>query len=159
MQKYEADTDPAVYQGLALRFAQLGKLFQKLGKRKAVQTLIESLVVGDSTAFNEFVNELDFPMLGKCVWLRDVVDRVICTPTTIEEYRVRSPLTRLQMIEYVRILSQHSTGDEILFRDQAIVPGPFLDDLIAADLARLVQVPSMTCAFAPVLSSPESVCL
>jgi hypothetical protein len=158
MQEYEPDIDPAAYEGLALRFAELGKLFQKLGKPKTVQALIETLVVGDRIGFNEFVNQLDLPISGKCVWLRDVVDRVICTPTTIEEYRVRTPLSRLQIREYARILSLHSTSDVILFRDKAILPGPFLDDLMAAGLAELVQVPSSTCAFAPVLSAPESVC-
>jgi hypothetical protein len=158
MEKHAAKVDPAVYQELALRFSELGKLFRKLGMPKATQTLIESLVVGDRSAFNEFVNQLDLPLLDKCYWLRDVVERVICTVTSREEYRVRNPLTRLEAREYARILSQHS-NEILFFSDGSIVPGPFLDDLIKAGLATKKSVPYKTCAFEPVLSPPEQVCL
>src|SRR3954453_15860191 len=131
MDKHEPDNQ-AAYRGLALRFAKLGKLFHDLGKPEAAQALIESLVVGDSVAFNQLVNQLDFPMINKCVWLQEVVERVICTSISTEEYRLRKPMSRLQFREYADILSRHSSGNEILFRDQTIMPGPFLDELIKA---------------------------
>jgi hypothetical protein len=158
MEKHVAKVDHPVYQELALRFAELGKLFQELGTPKATQTLIESLVVADGTVFNEFVNQLDLPLLHKCYWLQDVVERVICTWTSKEEYRVRNPLTRLEAREYASILSRHS-NEILFFSDGSIVPGPFLDDLIKADLATKRSVRYRTCAFEPVLSPPEQVCL
>lgn len=158
MKKQEAKVDQAVYQELALRFAELGKLFGKLGTPKAAQALIESLVVGDGTAFNEFVNQLDLPMLGKCYWLQELVERVVCTWESRDEYRVRKPLTGLERKEYVSILSRH-LNEILFFSDGSIVPGPFLDDLIQAGLATKQRVRYRMCAFEPVLSPPEQVCL
>ena len=158
METQAAKVDPAVYQELALRFAELGKLFQGLGTPQVAQTLIESLVMGDGIVFNQFVKHLNLPLLHKCYWLQEVVERVICTWTSREEYRVRSPLTRTQLSEYLTILSRHSK-EILFFSDGSIVPGPFLDDLLKAGLATRRSVPYKTCAFEPVLSPPEQVCL
>jgi len=158
MDNHNAETDQVTYQELALRFAEVGKLFQRLGTPRAAQRLLEGLVVGDRAVFGEFVDQLDFTMLNKCHWLRDVVDRMTCTYTTTQEYQLISPMTRSQLYEYLRIVRQHP--NEVLFSNGALIPGPFLDDLIKAGLAIWKSTkPTKTCIWGPVLSAPERVCL
>jgi hypothetical protein len=158
MEKHEKKMD--VYRDLAARFAKLGEFFSELGSPEAAGALIESLVVGDSREFNAFVDRLDLPMSGKCYWLKEVVEHVICSPTTYDVYVPRKGLTRLELRQYLAIVQRHSANGEILFySDGSIVPGPFLQELQAAGLVDHTYKRGTTCALEPVLSAPEQVCL
>ena len=158
MEKKEKTFD--VYRDLAIRFANLGKLFSELGSPEAAGSLIESLVMGESREFNVFVDRLDLPMAGKCYWLKQVIDHVVCSPTTYDVYVPHKGMTRVQLRQYLAIVQRHSANGEILFySDGSIVPGPFLQELQAAGLVDHIFRKGTTCALEPVISAPEQVCL
>ena len=64
MEKQESNLD-GLHQDLAKRFGALSQLFGQLGSPRAVQELLDGLTSEDGVAFKQFVDRVDFPMLGK----------------------------------------------------------------------------------------------
>src|ERR1700704_5067919 len=95
-----------LYQDLAGRFGALSQLFGKLDSPKAVQKLLDGLTAPDGKDFQPFVDGLDVPLLGKCYWLREVIERVVSTPAGFVkgDCWLRDNLTPQERVSYLRIL-------------------------------------------------------
>jgi hypothetical protein len=145
MNKSDFDLD-SLYQDLAARFRALSGLFSLLGTQEAVQQLIENLVSGDAEAFARLIEPVEIPnipQLGKCFWLREIIERVTVTPTLVEVCVLRDNLTPAERILYIQIARRY--GALIPLRDAELAlwrlgegpeipPGPFLDELKANGL-------------------------
>ena len=134
----EIDSDiERLHQDLADRLRALGAMFTDLATEKGAQRLLGSLVADDGREFHELIDGYDlpdFPKLGKCVWVREVLDSVLITPNVEQVCTILTTLTRQQRMMVVAIARKH----EILLIEpvegQAVAPGPFLDELNANHL-------------------------
>ena len=150
MEKHDSNLNH-LYQDLAGRFKALSRLFGQLGSQEGAQRLLESLISGDTEAFVRLIEPLeipDFPQLGKCFWVREVVERVVVTPTGfVEECWLRDNLTPEERALYLQIAFRHRQGRpiggamEVTLRagHSVIPPGPFLDELKANGLVACEQ--------------------
>lgn len=145
MKKSDFDLD-SLCQDFAARFRALSQLFGQLGSQEAVRELLENLVSGDAEAFARLIEPVEIPnipQLGKCFWLREIIERVTMTPTLVEVCVLRGDLTPVERILYIQIARRYGAliplGDAelALWRLGAtpeIPPGPFLDELKANGL-------------------------
>jgi hypothetical protein len=160
----------ALYQELAGRFGALSQLFGKLNSPKAVQQLLDGLTSNDGAGFQPFVDQLNLPMLGKCYWLQEVIERVVSTPAGLipGDCWLRDNLTQQERWEYLQIALRYrirrpvdSTAVVTLKNGHYVIPpGPFLDELKAAGLVtcgppQMSYETTVTIA----LSKPELVCV
>src|SRR5262245_28360735 len=100
-----------VYQDLANRFGALSRLFSQLSSLEATRELLDSVAAGDAAAFNRIIDRVEFPLLGKCFWVRELIERVVATPTGwVEECWLRDNLTPDEQILYILTAFRHSRG-------------------------------------------------
>jgi hypothetical protein len=168
MKKDDLDLD-SLYQDLAGRFRALSVLFSQLGSQDAVQQLLESLISGDADAFARLIEPVEIPNippLGKCFWLREIVERVAVTPTLVEVCRLRQDLTPAERWLFIQIARRY--GALILLVDPRLanlgegpeIPlGPFLDELRANGLVTCKPEVKYDVSTTPVLGKPERVCV
>src|SRR5262245_40988370 len=91
---------------LASRLRVLGQLFTDLGNSKGAARLLESLLADDPAAFHKIIDRFDlppFPLQGRCVWVRQVLDDVLLTPTVQERCTLRDDLTVAEQVAVIRI--------------------------------------------------------
>jgi len=118
---------------LAYRLRVLGKMFTELGNERGAAGLLKSLLADDPSDFHQLLERYDlpqFPLQGKCVWIRQVVDDVLLSPNVTERCVLRADLTAQEKAAVLRIAARHL----VLFVDgelggQVIAPGPLLEDL------------------------------
>jgi len=159
-----------VYQDLADRFGALGRLFTELSSPKATQELLNSLTADDAAAFNQLVDRVDIPLIGKCFWLQEIIERVVVTPAgVVEECWLRDDLTPDERLLYFLIAYRHRdekpvaksmevTRQESLGR-QVIPPGAFLDELKANGLVTCEMRMTYDTSTILVLGKPERICV
>ncbi|WP_035348562.1 hypothetical protein [Edaphobacter aggregans] len=144
MEKCDSNLDE-LYQDLADRFGALGRLFSQLNSPKATQELLNSLSAGDAAAFDRLIDRVELPLLGKCFWVREIIERVVVTPTgLVTECWLRDNLTPTERSLYYSIAFRHSRTTPIaksmevtlqLYTGRLIIPpGAFLDELKANGL-------------------------
>jgi hypothetical protein len=161
-----------LHEEMAGRFGALGRLFGELGTPEAARMLFDSLTSDDPSAFDRFADHLDLPMLGKCWWLRSVVESVLRTPTgQVQDCWLREDLTPAERSLYLQIALRYRNPTfgglaVLLFEEahrgfhQVIPPGPFLDELRANGL---IECEPLRATFETsvllALSPPERVCV
>jgi hypothetical protein len=156
-----------LYQELADRFGSLSRLFGELSSPDAAKELLDSLTLADaSKAFPRYAGRLDFPMLEKCFWLRELIEHVAVTPVGfVEECRVRDNLTPSEVAVYFSIAWRHR--DRTLVGRQrtlhaansVVPPGPFLDELKANGLVTCKNVMTYDTSVTLVFGPYERVCI
>src|SRR5438876_1144137 len=96
MKKKSDSSVESFYDDLAGRFRALSQFFGQLGSREAAQQLLESLISGDAKTFARLIEPLEipnFPQLGKCFWIREIIERLVVTPAgLVDECWVRDDL-------------------------------------------------------------------
>lgn len=167
MEKRDSNLN-SLHDELAGRFGALSQLFGKLSSSKASQELLDSLTSGDAAAFNQLIDIVDMPILGKCFWVREIIERVVVTPAGfVEECWLRDSLTPSERGLYLQIAFRHrqekpvaqSMEVTIQTGHAVIPPGPFLDELKANGLVTCdLRMTYDTSAIA-VMSKPERVCV
>jgi hypothetical protein len=117
---------------LADRLRVLGALFTDLGTEEGAGRLLGSLVAEDSTELNALLDNYDLshvPRLGRCVWVREVLDSVLATTGTSDRCSLRPDLTARERLEVLALARNY----QVLFvgppGEAVISPGPFLDEL------------------------------
>jgi hypothetical protein len=169
MEPQESDLD-GPYGDLADRFRALSHLFGALGSPRAAQDLIDGLLSDDPALFNQFADGLDLPMSGKCFWVREILERVLQSPSRLTKFCwLRDDLTPAQRLAYIRIawryrstpvLATQSTLPAILKDGHEVIPsGPFLDELEANGLTQCGEYWTHESVIVPVLGPPERVCV
>ena len=170
MEKSEANLD-TLYQDLAGRFSALGQLFDQLGSRDSTQTLVDSLISEDGPAFNRLIEPLDIPsipQLGKCFWVREIIDRVVANATLVEVCVLRHDLTPAERALYLSIALRHGMGIPLtqaqtammtLGQGTEIPPGPFLEELKANNLVTCNKQVKYDVSTVLTLGKPERVCV
>lgn len=169
MEKYDSNLD-GLYQQLADRFRALSQLFGELSSSQTAQKLTEGLLSGDAATFNQFVDRIDIPMLGKCAWVREIIERVMVTPAGfVRVCRLRDNLTLEESLLYLQIARRHGQFQPVVVstvltvaEDRPVIPpGPFLEELRANNLVTCDDPPQMTYDVSTtlVLSKPERICV
>src|SRR5262245_16062728 len=94
---------------LANRFRALGYLFGQLSSPAVIPNLLDPLTSDDPSRFAQFSDQIELPMLGKCFWLREIIERVITTPSGfVTECWLRDDLSQLERLLYIRVALRHS---------------------------------------------------
>jgi hypothetical protein len=161
----------SLYQDLAGRFRALGQLFDQLGSRDGAQALVDSLISEDGPAFNRLIEPLDIPdipQLGKCFWVREIIDRVVANPTVVEVCVLRDDLTPEERVLYLSIAMRHGMVMPLTEAQRAMMtlgqgpeipPGPFLEELKANDLVICNRQAKADIVTVLTLGKPERVCV
>jgi hypothetical protein len=158
----------SVYDELAGRFGTLSQLFSRLSSSKASQELLDSLTSGDTAAFNQLIDSVDIPILGKCFWVREIIEHVVVTPTgLVEECWLRDNLTPAERGLYLQIAFRHRQEKPVaksmevtIQTGHAVIPqGPFLDELKANGLVTCDLRMTYDTSASAVMSKPERVCV
>ena len=169
MNKRDCSLDE-LYQDLADRFGAVGRLFIQLSSPKATQELLNSLGAGEAAAFNRLIDGVELPLLGKCFWIREIIERVVVTPTgEVEDCWLRDNLTPDERLLYYLIAFRHSrvspiaNSMEVTLQEQieryVIPPGAFLDELKANGLVTCERRMTYDTSTTLVLGRPERVCV
>jgi hypothetical protein len=155
-----------MHQELAERFGALSRLFDRLSSPAAAKELLDSLTLADAAKPFPQVVDIDIPMIGKCYWLRELIEHVVTTPAGfVEECRVRDDLTPSESLLYFSIAWRYRdrtpVGRHMTLHDtsRVVPPGPFLDELKANGLVTCTNVMTYNTTITLVLSKPESVCI
>ena len=168
---YERDDKlDALYQDLADRFGAVGRLFVQLSSPKATQELLDNLATGNAAALNRLVDSVELSLVGKCFWIREIIERVVSTPTGLsEDCWVREDLTSAERLLYLLIAFRHSRATPVAKSMQVtlqpeigrrlIPPGPFLDELKANGLVTCELRMTYDTSTTLVLGRPERFCL
>jgi hypothetical protein len=134
----EIDSDiKRLHEDFADRLRVLGAMFTDLGTEKGAERLLGSLVADDAGEFHALIDGYDlpdFPKLGKCVWVREVLDSVLITPNVEETCSILATLTPHQRVMVLAIARKHEVFLIEPVEGQAVAPSPFLDDLKANNL-------------------------
>jgi hypothetical protein len=157
-------------QELAGRFRGLGELFSHLSQPKAAAELLDSLIDGDPKRFDSFVERLDIPMLNKCFWLREIIERLVVTPKgLVTVCWLKENLTpgqrRLYLMIALRYRQLVAVGDANTLNlktadGHTVIPdGPFLEELKANNLVDCHTEQTYESSIVPVLGPPEQVCV
>jgi hypothetical protein len=134
----------------------------------ATQALIQSLMSDDVESFRRFEDRLDFPMRGKCVWLRAIIDDVLSNQTNPDEEEcwLREDLTPAERQQYLLIAIKYA-NHELVTQGQPritaqgrrmIPPGPFREELRANNLLFCEPGRISDSIVLPVLGRPELFC-
>jgi hypothetical protein len=170
MEKREFDID-TLYEDLAGRFRALGQLFDQFGSRDGAHKLVDSLISEDGAAFNRLIEPVDIPsipQLGICAWVREIIDRVVVTPTRVEVCVLREDLTPEERALYLSIAMRHGAVIPLTEAQEAIMtlgqgpeipPGPFLEELKANGLVHCDDKDKHDVSTVVVLGKPERVCV
>ena len=161
MQKHESDLG-GLYQELGKRFEALSELFGKLSSPSAAKELLDSLTLADAAKPFPKIVDIKIPMLGKCFWIREIIEHVVSTPAGfVEECRVRDNLTPSEADGYFSIAWRYRMEGTLvaIVYGAAIPPGPFLDELKAKGLVtcenKMTDNTSVIGGFSP----PSRVCI
>lgn len=161
MQKHDSDLGD-LYQELGKRFEALSELFSKLGSPSAAKELIDSLTLADAAKpFPELV-DMKISMLGKCFWIREIIEHIVSTPTGfIEECRVRDNLTPSERNIYFSIAWRYRKVGTLvtIVYGAAIPPGAFLDELKANGLVTCENKMTYNTSVIGGFSPPSRVCI
>jgi hypothetical protein len=157
------------HRDLADRFGALGKLFSQLDTPTAAREFLDSLLAGNGDHARLAVDDLQVGVLGKCFWLRSIVERVVSTPTGyVLECRLREDLSGAEIALYVTIARRHRQaavpGAMEAMRELGtgapIIPqGPFLEELRANHLVTCERRMTYDTSTALILGKPERVCV
>jgi hypothetical protein len=160
-----------LHRNLADRFSALSRLFAEFGSPKGAQRLVDTLVSGDAAAFNQLIDPLDvpdIPQLGKCFWVREIIDRVVVTATLVEVCTLRDDLSGTELVLYLSIARRHGALIPLTPAEDAITalgdgegipPGPFLDELKANGLVTCTVRVKYDASTKLGLGKPERVCI
>ena len=116
-------------------------MFSDLGTEEGAERLLGGLVADDASEFHELIDQYDlpdFPQLGLCVWVREVLDSVLLTPNVDEYRKILSTLTPHQRLMVLAIAGRHKTLLIQPLEGQAVAPGDFLDELKKNNLVECV---------------------
>ena len=107
-------------------------------------------------------------MVGKCFWLRQLIEQVIITPTGfVEVCRVRENLTPSEIGLYFSLAWQYrdrtlvgkQLAGAIHDTSRVVPPGPFLDELKVNGLVTCKYEMTYDTSIKLVFSNPEWVCI
>ena len=167
MEKRDPDLH-GMHQDLADRFGALSRLFGELSSPAVAKELLDSLTLADGAKpFSKLV-DINIPMVGKCFWLRELIEHVVTTPAgLVEECRVRDDLTPSELGLYFSIAWRHrdptlvgkQKGATIHDTSAAVPPGPFLDALKADGLVTCNDVMTYNTSVTLVFGKPEKICI
>lgn len=166
MSKYDEGNEG--FTALAERFRVAGELLGRFGTPKAVERLVEVLVNDDGDGFHRFLDDLDIELLGACYWLRELVERVIVTPTGyVRTCWLRDDLTPDERRLYFMIALRHRKDSPFSiaidrtnpFGRAEIPEGAFRDELDAAGLLHCEQVMTYESHLTVALGPPERICV
>jgi len=158
-----------LYGDVSRRFEAVSQLFDRLRTPKATEELLVGLVRGDGATINRLLDGIEVPVVGKCFWLRSVVERVLSTPTGyVTECWIRDNLTQSEKMLLLLISLRH-TRDKVAAKAMEVTlnvdgrrvvpPGEFLDELKANGLVDCAQRMTYDTGTALVLGPPENVCV
>jgi hypothetical protein len=136
MSDIESDVK-SLHQDFADRLRALGAMFTDLGTEEGAERLLGSLVTDDGSEFHELIDGYalpNFPKLGKCVWVREVLDSVLIKPNVEEICTILATLTPQQRVMVLAIARKHTIFLIEPIEGQAVAPGSFLDELNADSL-------------------------
>jgi hypothetical protein len=167
MEKLDSDLG-GMYQELAERFGALSRLFGELSSPDAAKELLDSLTLADmAKSFPQLV-DIDIPLVGRCFWLRELIEHVIITPTGfVEVCRVRDNLTPSEIELYFSLAWRHrdrslvgkQMAGAIHDTSRVVPPGPLLDDLKLNGLVTCKYEMTYDTSIKLVFSAPELVCI
>jgi hypothetical protein len=171
MERVEADFE-SLYEDLAGRFGALGRIFGQLETQGAARQLLEAIITGDPEALTRLIEPAEipkWPQLGKCYWLKAIIERVVQTPVLVEVCVLRDDLNPTERVEYFNIAIRY--GTPILVREVELLlqslgkgpeipPGPFLDELKARGLVMCkTEVKYDVSTIQGAFGKPERICL
>ena len=160
-----------LYRDLAGRFSALSQVFAELGTEEGTRRLLDSLVSDDPAAFNQLIEHFEvpgIPQLGKCFWLRELIDVASVTSTRVEVCVLREDLTPDQRLLYLSIARRHNAvipltdaerAISLLGDGEGIPPGAFLDELKANDLVMCTTKVKFNVTTQLAFGKPERVCV
>ena len=157
-----------MYQDLADRFGALSRLFGELSSPDVTKELLDSLTLADGAKPFPKLVDINIPIVGKCFWLRELIEHVVTTPAGfVEECRVRDDLTPSEFGLYFSLAWRHrdpslvgkQKGMAIRDTSAAIPAGPFLDALKANGLVTCKDVMTYNTSVTLVFGQPEKMCI
>jgi hypothetical protein len=154
----------------ARRVGALADLFASWRQPEVARAVIESMIWGDGEAFRDLQGDLDFPTLGRCVWLSEVIETI--TRSRSEEVcRLRTDLSPDERRRYLALALYYSQRGEMPYVEAGpstvfyrispgpvIPPGPFLTALKAEGLVTCAPE-SVGGGLGLVIGPPSRVCL
>ena len=151
---------PELDGSLATDFQAMQILSSRLSKPEEVGKLVDILAARDAKAFNVWLDGLDLPVIDKCWWVQDKLEKTFQKGEFQEVCRVRTDLTWSEIALYFRIAEEHRQAGTLpmIGLDGKVPPGPFLEDLRKHELVDCPREWVVTEVLRPVLGKPYQFC-
>lgn len=152
---------------IATRSAALSQVLDRLSVPETAQTLVNSAIAGDPRAFNRIFDGIELPVVNKCFWISELVEKLTTSGGFVEQCWLREDLSTAEWLRYTQIAVQYALTKGGQFTDvetdasghTLIRPGAFLDELKANGLVTCVQVWKTTGSTSLVFQKPERFCI
>lgn len=154
----------------AERAGALADLFARWRRPALARTVIASLLADDGDTFRELLRDFDPPVLGKCWWVREVVEKVVASTQMRTVCRLRTDLTPGERLLYLRLVQRFRDRTAVLAEASSaldarggvvaeIAPGDFLEALRAEGLVICTEEPVEGAGLQQVLARPALLCV
>jgi hypothetical protein len=154
----------------AARAGALADLLQRWRRPAVARTVIASLLNEDGDTFRELLRDFDPPVLGKCWWVRDIVEQLVAAVELRSVCRLRTDLTPGERRLYLRLALLYRESGHLIARPGAglhadggrgpeIAPGAFLDALRVEGLVVCSDEPVEGAGLQQVLARPALLCV
>ena len=154
------------------RAGALADLLQRWRKPNVARTVIKSLLADDGDTFRELLRDFEPPVLGKCFWVREIVEKIVAATEYRTVCRLRTNLTpderQLYLSLALRFRRQGAHAVFVESRDEmhltglvgpVVPPGPFLETLRAQGLVVCTEEPVEGAGLQQLLGPPARICV
>lgn len=154
----------------AARAGALADLLQRWRRPNVARTVVASLLADDGDTFRELLRDFDPPVIGKCWWVRAVIERMVAGVEFRSVWRLRIDLTPAERRLYLRLALQFresgaslpASGRGLRGAGEAgpeVPQGDFLDALRAEGLVSCADEPVEGVGLQQVLARPARICV
>ena len=160
------ELDPLTQQ-ISATSAALIPLLERLSSPDVSRRLIDTAIRGDVRGYNQILDGIELPVVDKCFWVTEVLQKFTTVGGFVEQCSVRTDLSDEEWFQYTVIALQHGQGkggtfDEFV-TDSAghtyVNRGAFLDALKANGLVSCALIWKTTGRTTAVLQAPERLCV
>jgi hypothetical protein len=155
---------------IAQQAGAMSQVMERLRRPEVARAVVESALKGDPRGFEGLFDAIDVPVLDKCVWIADTVEKLTSKFVGFEKQcSLRDDLTLSEWFLYVQITRKYFPPTKVDPNDPPptvladghvlIPPGAYRDELEASGLLNCPRAPKYSSGIFLFPGRPERFCL
>jgi hypothetical protein len=161
------EVDPLAQQ-IAAHSAATLQVLERLSAPQTAQRFVNAAIAGDPRTIDDILNGIELPVVNKCFWVSELVEKFTSSTGFVQQCWVREDLSTEEWFRYTQIAVRHDQigrdAVEVTYEKDALghvlIPrGPFLDELKADNLVTCEWVRKTTGRSSVLFGKPERFCV